>query len=216
MFHLVLLFLQSYIFDKRFCIFFLTKYDTRKVFKINTLWQEDKHHKKRKQFTTHYYEHLILNSPIKCQINRRPLNCWYLIFYQGSWLFLLSPKRMMRIMKVRTMTSRKVTITATMLQLASSTWKKNSQFVSPLIWIFRASWPCFFDLRVIWFDEIRFGFLSIEIVLVYQKSMFPLWQVFVFLTAKRFFSMPIIPCIRCFRDTTSMFFLVDVNVRSFR
>ena len=94
--------------------------------------------------------------------------------------------------------------------------KKNSQFVSPLIWIFRASWPCFFDLRVIWFDEIRFGFLSIEIVLLYQKSMFPLWQVFVFLTAKRFFSMPIIPCRRCFRDTTSMFFLVDVNVRSFR
>ena len=91
-----------------------------------------------------------------------------------------------------------------------------SQFVSPLIWIFRASWSCFFDLRVIWFDEIRFGFLSIEIVLVYQKSMFPLWQVFVFLTAKRFFSMLMVPCRRCFNDTTSMFFHEDVNVRSFR
>ena len=136
MFHLILLFLQLYIFDKRFCIFFLTKYDTRKVFKINTVWKEDKHQKKRKQFTTHFYEHLILNSPIKCLINRRPLNCWYLIFYQGSWLFLLSPKRMMRIMKVRTMTSRKVTITATMLELASSTWKIFCPIFFLLIWFF--------------------------------------------------------------------------------
>ena len=85
-------------------------------------------------------------------------------------------------------------------------------FFSLLIWFFRASWSCFFDLRVIWFDEIRLGFLSIEISSGLSKI--NVSSGFCFLDAQKVFLYADgSPCRRCFSDTTTMFFLEDVNVR---